>query len=462
MDKEKMKKALLYSSLLVLFALYIWLRVENSRFIREPRTGFGDTNDYFKIASLSIFSSSFWLSVKPPVFPLFLKFLGDNANTISTFQLWFSIFSWGLLAYVVASSLKMDILKPFAFAFLLAFSMSEEIIMWDYLILSDSIALSILALFCAVCLWALSKWNVASASLLIFLAILLAFVRDTYAYVLLMIAGVLFIVFFFSNFRKQFLYVGIAFSLIFLTSSTLASAGFHWYTPLLNTIGMRVLPNSEYLAYFESRGMPVSNLLMERSGKPHHADDAAIAVDERLEDFRDWVRENGEREYKRFLWFYKADTLQNVFNDREEIFSPDLYYYNASRFRPILQNSRLDELLYPNRFGFFLFIVANLSAALFSVVAYYEKKVIWILPLTLILLSYPQAVLIWNADPSDMARHALYHNVMMRLGVWILALYVLDFVVGKAGQKIPLTLVSAKSGRRNNRNNVPGKLNLTN
>lgn len=436
MNNEKIKKALLYSSLLVLFVLYIWLRVENSQFIREPRTGFGDTKDYFQIASLSILSPAFWLSVKPPVFPLFLKFLGENTKTISTFQLWFSIVSWGILAYMVASALRNVILKSIAFLQILAFSMSEEIIMWDYLILSDSVALSLMALFFAASLWALLKWSATRASLLILLAIVLAFVRDTYGYVLLMIAGVLVVVFFLSNFKKQFLFVGGTFVLIFLASNALATAGYHWFTPLLNTIGMRVLPNPEYVAYFESRGMPVTDTLMERSGKPHHADYAAMAVDERLEPFRIWIRKFGKQEYIRFLWFFKADTFQNVFNDKEEIFYPNLDYYTASRFSPIIQNSRLDELLYPNRFGFILFFAANLIAGVFSAVAYYEKKVTWILPLTLILLSYPQAVLIWSADSSDMARHAMYHNVMMRLGIWILAWFVLDFVIGKVNRKV--------------------------
>ena len=435
MDKETVKKVLLYGSMIVLFALYVWLRVENSQYIREPRVGFGDTNDYFQIASTSIFSSSFWLSVKPPVFPILLKILGQNTKTISTFQLWFSIICWGLLAFVVASALKIDLLKPFAFSLVLAFSMSEEIIMWDYLILGDSISLSVMAFFLAACLWTLMGWNTMKASWLIFLAVALAFTRDTYAYVLLMVAGVLFIVFLISNFKKQFLLVSVVFSMLFLASNALASAGYHWYSPLLNVIGMRVLPNPEYLAYFEARGMPVNEALMERSGQPHHADSVAMAFDARLENFRTWVRENGKSEYIRFLWFFKADTFQKVFNDQELIFYPDLYFYTATRFRPIIQNSRLDELLYPNRFGFFLFLIANLGAALFSAVAYYEKKVTWILPLTLILLSYPQAVLIWNADSSDIARHSMYHNVMMRLGVWILLLFVLDFGIEKLKNK---------------------------
>ena len=431
MDREALKKALFYGLLFVLFVLYAWLRVENSQFIREPRAGFGDTNDYFHIASLSIFSPSFWLSVKPPVIPIFLKILGENAKTISTFQLWFSILCWGLLSYVVASALKFDFLKPFAFLLILAFSLSEEIIMWDYLILSDSIALSLLALFLAIGLWTLLQWHPVRVSLLIFLAILLAFSRDTYAYVLLMIAGSLFVLFVLSSFKKPFLYIGIVFSVIFLASNALASAGYHWYTPLLNTIGMRILPNPDYLVYFEARGMPVSDALIERSGQPHHADSVAMVFDERLEPFRIWVRENGKREYIRFLWFFKADTFQNVFNDRDLLFRPDLYFYTATRFRPVIQNSRLDEILYPNRFGFFLFLISNLIAGLFSAVAYYEKKVTWLFPLLLILLTYPQAVLIWNADSSDIARHSMYHNVMLRLGVWILAIFVLDFFVVK-------------------------------
>ena len=431
MKKENLIKIILAILLITIFGIYVWLRLENSQYVREPRMGFGDTNDYLQMSTMSLFSSSFWLSVKPPVIPIFLKLLGGGATIITEFQLWFSIICWGLLSFVVASSLKVDILKPFAFLFVLAFSLSEEIIMWDYLILSDSIALSLLVLFLATCLWLLMRWSVLRASLLIFFAVLLAFSRDTYAYVLLMGAALLILVFFLSNYRKHFLYVGLVFFVIFLASNTLASIGYHWYTPLLNTIGMRVLPNQEYLVYFETRGMPINTALMERSGQPHHADAGIMVTDERLEDFRNWVRENGRKEYIRFLWFFKADTFQNVFNDMKLVFFPNYYFYTATGFRPIIQNSRLDELLYPNRFGFFLFLIANLIAGVFSTVAWYEKKTTWILPIALIIFTYPQAVLIWNADSSDIARHSLYHNVMMRLGVWVLVFFVLDFFVEK-------------------------------
>jgi hypothetical protein len=264
---------------------------------------------------------------------------------------------------------------------------------------------------------------------------LFAFTRDDFAYYILMAAAVVAVLLLRTKNWRRPLLVSVAFVLMFFVSNTLSSVSMRWERPVLNTISIRILPNAQYLAYFAERGMPVDEALLERSGKHLHADNNALMLDPRLEDFRKWVRENGKNEYIRFLWFYKADTFQNVFNDIGPIFSPNVYYYAATRFRPIVENVRLDELLFPMKFGLLLFLVANLGAAVFAVVAYYEKKLTWVSPLALILLTYPQALLVWNADANDMARHALYHNILLRLGVWILALFILDFVLEKADNK---------------------------
>ena len=76
MKKENLIKIILAILLITIFGIYVWLRLENSQYVREPRMGFGDTNDYLQMSTMSLFSSSFWLSVKPPVIPIFLKLLG--------------------------------------------------------------------------------------------------------------------------------------------------------------------------------------------------------------------------------------------------------------------------------------------------------------------------------------------------------------------------------------------------
>ena len=435
MKKSTLPTILFYILLLVIFLLYIWVRVENSQYIREPRSSFGDTHEFLDAAAEPLLSESFWISLRPPVVPLFYKMIGDDYQHISTFQLWFSILCWGALGLAVTNAISSKLLKPLGFLIVLAFSLSEEIIMWDYIILGDSISISITALFLAAALWLLSKWTWLRFTLLLLAALLFAFTRDDFAYYILMSAAVVAVLVLRTKDWKRPLLISVAFILMFFVSNTLSSASMRWERPVLNTISIRILPNPQYLAYFQGRGMPVNEALMERSGKHLHADDNALMLDPRLEEFRSWVRENGKSEYIRFLWFFKADTFQNVFNDIGPIFSPNVYYYTATRFRPIVENPRIDELLFPMKFGLLLFLIANLVAAVFSVVAFYEKKLIWVLPLALILLTYPQALLVWNADANDMARHALYHNILLRLGVWLLALFVLDFVLEKADNR---------------------------
>ena len=193
MQKNTYKTLLLSLFMVSLYVAYIWLRIEQSRFIHEPRKSFGDTDGYLAIASKPLFSSSFWIAEKPSGVPLFFKLLQINLERIFRTQLWISIFVWGLLAFIVQRSVQFFWLKPFAFAVVLAFSLSQNIIMWDPLILSDSISVSLLALFLVCSLWLITEWRVYKFILLALTAISLVLVRDSYSYFLLMISGVLLI-----------------------------------------------------------------------------------------------------------------------------------------------------------------------------------------------------------------------------------------------------------------------------
>ncbi|MDK1081651.1 MAG: hypothetical protein QGD88_09250 [Anaerolineae bacterium] len=415
----------------IIIAVYIWLRIENSQFIRDPRDGFGDTHEFLNAAKVSLFSMSFWVSIRPPIVPIFYKVLGGDLENIFNFQLWFSIFAWCVLGLTSMKMIKVQPLKILTLLVVLGFSLSEEIIMWDYIILGDSISISIMALFCASSILLIDNWAPLRFISLIVMALLFGFVRDDFAYYILMVGLFLPLFILRSKYRWRPIIVSLLFLSIFIISNSLSSISLRWYRPLLNTLSLRLLPNPEYVSYFESFGMPVNDVLMERSGKHLHADNNALVDDPRLEEFNIWIKQNGKSVYIKFLWFFKADTFQSVFNDIENIFSPNVYYYTATRFRPIISNSQLDELLFPIRFGFLLFLFSNILAATASVIAFYEKKSAWVVPLTLILLSYPQAVLVWNADANDMARHALYNNILMRLGFWLLLLVLIDFAIKK-------------------------------
>lgn len=417
-------------SLFMLFsyAYYIWLRVQHILKIRSPRE-FYDTTEFFDIASRPLLSSSFWVGNRPPLIPLFFKLLDVNPARIMTAQLWISILAWGLLAFVLALLIHNFWLKPFVFVFVLAFSLHQNVIIWDALILSDSLAVSLLALFLAASLWLLDRWQPYRVILLVIASVLLAFTRDTYAFFLLMAGIGLLVLLFFTQQRKHTLAISGFFIVLFLVVNTLSTMGMRWYMPFLMTMGLRILPNPDYVAYFESRGMPVSDELMERAGKPIQADNIAMYYSPDLESFRRWAKAHGHEEFTRFLWFFKADTLQNPLRDVDLVFNPDIYYYAATGFRPILKDVRLNELLYPSRFGLLASLIANVLALVLVYPAFRVRNPSWVVPLLLILFSYPQAVLVWNVDANDIARHSIYHVIMLRLGFWMLVLFLMDFIL---------------------------------
>lgn len=185
------KTALLVLIMVFLFGAYISLRLRQSRYIHEARDSFGDTDEYLAIASRPLFSPSFWIAEKPSGVPLFFKLLQNDLEMIFRAQLWISILSWGLLAFFVQNSVRFLWLKPLSFGLILAFGLSQNIIMWDPLILSESISISLLALFIGFSIWLLMGWRFYKFVVLAVLSIMLILVRDSYSYFLLMCAGVL-------------------------------------------------------------------------------------------------------------------------------------------------------------------------------------------------------------------------------------------------------------------------------
>ena len=427
--KQRLKQTAIAIFELVFFILYARLRILNARSVVAPRISFGDTTDYLLIASHSLLSSKFWLADRPFLIPLFFKILGGNPHVIFVVQLYLSTVCWGILAVSCASVIRSYPLRFIVFAAILGFSLSQQIILWDSLLLSESLHFSIAALLYATGFWLLRKWGALQVMLFILLAALLAFTRDANAYMLLMAGVALLILMLFIHDRLRFLLIGIALVAIFLVSYAHSSAGADSYYSLLNIIGLRILPNQTYLAYFEQQGMPVSDALLEHTGTASYGNNLTVLNDPRLNAFRSWIKEHGTITLIKFLWHYKADTVQKPLNDPEDVLAPNLYYYSATGFTPILEKTGLSEILYPMRFGVILFWLANMFAAFISAFSFQQKKALWLFPLLMILLAYPQVVFVWNTDPIEILRHALDLNIQWRLGLWLLIFLLMDYLI---------------------------------
>jgi hypothetical protein len=365
--------------------------------------------------------------------PLFYKLVGNVPHSIAIFQLFFSIACWGLLALAVTAVVQIDLLKPVAFLFISLFSLSDQIVIWDGFLLSDSIALSLMVLFIANWLWLLKGWHWTKVMPLLIVGFLWVFSRDTNAWVILMLSVLLLTAGIVSS-RRRYLFLTAVFLTIFVVNEISQNHSERWLAPFVNVIGKRILPDPRRTAYFEQLGMPVTAEVMQLSGQLAWGQNHFFYKEPTLRAFRAWVKTAGKTSYMRFMLAHPFTTIFEPFENVEELFAPSLKYYRAAGFSPILEGS-LAEAVYPEKRPILLLWVPGILLLLSFLTAGRSIKQIWIVPVLLIVLAYPHAALAWHGDSNDVGRHALLAGVHLRLGLWLLLICLGDLLLVSARKR---------------------------
>ena len=233
--------------------------------------------------------------------PLFYKLAGNTPHSIALFQVFLAIACWGLLAvFFVARAVQVDVLRPIAFLIVLLFSLSDEIIMWDGFLLSDSIALSLMVLFIASWIWLLESWHWGKALLMLVVAFLWTFSRDTNAWVILMLAAFLFVVGGLWRSRR-YASIGAIFVILFIANEVSRNLREALVRAFPQRGRSKNLPNSESTTYFARHGMPVTPALLRLSGQYSWGREHAFSKDQELQEFREWAYDHGKSTHVRFL-----------------------------------------------------------------------------------------------------------------------------------------------------------------
>ena len=414
---------------IALFVVYSALRLANLFVIEEVRQ-FPDTPVYTAIASLSFWNPHFWVGPRPWTVPLFYKLLGNHPTSIALFQLSLSIISWGLLAFFVARAVRLSRLKPIVFGIILLFSLSAEIILWDGIMLCDSISLSLMALFIAGWLWLLEGWDLRKVALVVTLAFLWSFTYDTNAWVVLMIAAILLAGAAARRIQGRYVLIASVFAVIFAMNDVSANRARRWVVAFMNNVGMRILPSPEKTAYFAELGMPVTPALMQRTEKKAWSDNWAFFKDPALQQFRDWLYTYGKSSYLRFLLSHPSITTLEPLRHPEDLLAPELTPYAPVGFSPMLRGV-FAEIIYPKKWPLPWVWAAAIVLGLTIGLRTWRYNNAFLVPLGLILLVYPHATLIWHGDPNEIGRHALQVGVYFRLALWILLLLAADALLAR-------------------------------
>ena len=426
--KKCIPTALTAIILLLLFALYANLRWANEApaFGKAKRTA--DTPAYVRISREDFFSKDFWADSRPPVFPLVLKIYAVATTKVAAFQAAFSIFAWGMLALAVAYSLK-NILRPFAFGLILALSLDRHIAGWDLVMLTESLSISLMALFLATWLWLLKNWSRGKVIALSLVAFLWAFTRDTNGWILLMIAGLMLTGVLFFGARKRYLSVAVMFVLIFALSNFSANEGNRWVFPFQNVLAQRILPDQEALSFFAGCGMPITSELLNLAEGYANSNDRAFYTDPALQTYRDWLKTSGKSCYMRWLFSRPLTSLRQPWGD----FGWLLAFEDVASFYPQLYEPALpwyvERLLYPQGAILWLWALTSIAALLAIWKKAWKVNSAWVAFIGLCLLIYPHVFIVWHGDVSGTHRHALTISVQLMLGLWFFWFLLLESIL---------------------------------
>jgi hypothetical protein len=403
MHQPEIKRFAVPALFVAIFLASAGLRIDNLSRVEVKQ--FPDTTSYTKKASWPLWSwegrlgplgglRTWWLEGRSPTVPFFYKLAGNTPGSITIFQSGFSILCWSLLAWMVSRTVQLDWLKPIAFLIVLMFSLSDLVIMWDGFMLSDSISISLMTLFVTACFWLLKQWHWGKAFAMLAVGFLWAFSRDTNAWVIFMVASALIIG---GALKRSLRYLVIAaiFVMVFFTNEISQNYSQRWVSPFLNVVGRRILPNPEWTAYFARQGMPVSPALTRLSGQLAWSQDRAFYKDPALGEFRDWVYRSGKSSYARFLLAHPVMTMLAPLRDVDVLIEPKLTYYRSAAFSPILDGA-LAEVIYFQKSAALWVLASGVIIGLGLSLAPKAGRRRWLVPLLMVMLAYPHAVMAWH------------------------------------------------------------------
>jgi hypothetical protein len=410
--------------------IYLVLQLGSHLQVRDARW-LPDSVDYiFPAETFAWNELGLWTHTKPWGAAILYKLMGTSPATIDAVQTILSSLAWLALAWIFSRSIRSRWLKPLAFAFILGFSLAPSVQMWNHIIQSEALSISMMVLILAVWISLLRNWRWYKLLALILLFAWWIGTRETNVYLSLMIAGILAVIGLF--YKRQRFYWGVSavligFCVVNMQISEIPTVP-RWLYPLTNTLLHRILPDEEYLTFFEDRGLPVSPELLSLSGGLANSGDFAVFNDPALNNVESWLYRKGKDVYVQFLLRNPVFTVTDPWKHVDLLLAPkDLSSYAPEEYRPI-QKWIAGIFLFPISLWLLLLLAVLSISATAIATTWRGSSVFWLLCFSLILF-IPHFYLVWHGDAAEVGRHAIQASVQLRLTLWLLLLLALDKIV---------------------------------
>jgi hypothetical protein len=392
-----------------------------------------DSIDYiFPAETYAWTEPGLWTHTKPWGAAVLYKLTGSSPLTIAAIQTFLSALAWLSLAWVLSRIIRAGWLKVAAFALILGFSLAPPVQMWNHIIQSESLSISLLALVLAILISLLQRWRWEKITALILLFAWWMGTRETNVYLGLLVAGFLFFIGLLYKHQRFYWAVSVVlvlFGYVNLQISEIPTIP-RWLYPLTNTVLHRILPDEKFLRYFEARGLPISPQLLSLSGGFANSADFAVFNHPGLNDVETWLYRRGKDAYIRFLLEHPLYTLASPWQHVQELLAPrDLMSYTPEQYKPLLA-WLFEGVFYPGSLWLVLLLAGIVLIATLATKPWRETLAFW-LALGFLVLFFPNFYLAWHGDAAEVGRHAIQASIQLRLALWLLFLLALDTIVIK-------------------------------
>jgi hypothetical protein len=404
----------------------LYLLVRAGSFVYTP-VRVTDTPTYEQVSAASLLSADFWAGARPFTVPMLWKLFGDDHVRIVA-HLVLSIVGWLVLAAAVAAAIQQKLVRRVAFSVVLLFSATTEVILWDPLLLSESVSLSLAALLVASWIWFVGAPGWPSVGAVLGATVLWTFVRDSHAYVSLFVAVIVLASLAHRSGRPYKAALAAGLVVVSLLSIASANEGVRWYQPMRDILLNRVAADRGMEEYFETRLGP------------------------------NWRDSDARRVYARYLLTHPAYTFGDPFfgsqttpfssaDSASALLDPDLRIYNdnaADRGLPL--PAAVDDAVFVHGKRSVVALVLIIVVAAAAVAIRFRASPVWIVPVVMLVSTVPHALVAYHLSGLEVDRHALEAALLLRVGALILALFALDALLTairarRAPVAAPLSLV---------------------
>ena len=393
-----------------------WIRRGNAPLV------WNDSFDYVASASSPLVSKDRWVGLRPMLMPDVLSLVRLHLRTFVTFQTVVAGVAWALLAMAVAAALPVGWRRWVGALGVLAVSLPWAITMWDQEVLTESLALSCLALVAAAVVWAAQGLDRRRAAALVVAASLALAVRDSHVVPIALGGAALGAWAWWGRPTRRRL---AALTAAYLVALAFLAAGTAQWShrdrlPLEHVYAVRILPYPDRVRWFGEHGMPNAADFetlppVHDPGKAPYTSLTPLPV---WTEWRHWLWKDGRTTLVRFALSHPSYLTDEARKQPERVFNNGV---GLATYRPLALREvpLVETIAYPSALIAF---TAALPALVFASWRRVLRSPCTVAGAVLLATAIPHAAVAWHSDGMESARHLLIPSTQFRVGALLVFL----------------------------------------